>query len=194
MMQIDKEKDEPRISQGDIYKEIEYIERIDEKSGIIEICKILFPYVIVLTQDCDLAQDYKIRSNENATKNHDKRLLSVIVAPLYIADHVFAGEHLEKLGFKMEKIAQNRTPGHDLKKNQKPRYHYLEFPSEDQIPELVLDFKHYFSVNVEYLKGVEATNFVCKVSQLYREDISQRFANYLSRIGLPNSKERSQNP
>ena len=50
-----------RISQGDIYKDIEYIEYAFEKDGYIHISKIIFPLVIVLTQDCDLAQDALFR-------------------------------------------------------------------------------------------------------------------------------------
>jgi hypothetical protein len=52
----------------------------------------------------------------------------------------------------------------------------------------VIDFKHYFSVPVEYLERIKPTNFVCAVCELYREDICQRFAAYLSRIGLPDAK------
>lgn len=43
-----------RIFQGDIYKDVEFIEYAIEKSGVIEISKIVFPFVVVLTQDCDL--------------------------------------------------------------------------------------------------------------------------------------------
>ncbi len=43
-----------RIFQGDIYKDVEFIEYAIEKDGVIEISKITFPFVVVLTQDCDL--------------------------------------------------------------------------------------------------------------------------------------------
>jgi len=49
----------------------------------------------------------------------------------------------------------------------------------------VIDFKHYFSVNVCYLMGIKKEKFICKIYELYREDISHRFASFLSRIGLP---------
>jgi protein gp37 len=49
----------------------------------------------------------------------------------------------------------------------------------------VADFKHYFSVHVPYLERARRTNFVCRLSDLFREDVSQRFAAYLGRIGLP---------
>ncbi len=176
----------PRIYQGDIFSEVEYIEYVSEKEGIIEISKIIFPLVIVLTQDCDLEQDYKFRwSRSKRNHTHDKLLLSVLVAPLYNVEHVYLGEHLSDLKFKMETINKNKTPGKYLRNNERPRYHYIEFPSEIPIVPSVIDFKHYFSVNINYLKKIKKTNFVCRVSELYRENISQRFSNYLSRIGLP---------
>jgi hypothetical protein len=112
-------------------------------------------------------------------------LFSVLVAPLYNVEHVYKGEHLSDLSMQMQTINRNKTPGKSLRLNETARYHYLEFPEELQIVPSVIDFKHYFSVNVSYLKKVKTKRFVCKVAELYREDIAQRFASFLSRIGLP---------
>jgi hypothetical protein len=175
-----------RVCQGDIYKNIEYIENIKEKSGIITISKILFPYVIILTQDCDLRWDFHQRwSKKNISNNQDKWILSVLVAPLYNVEHVYEGEHLSELHMTMQKINRNKTPGEYLIKNEIPRYHYIKFPNNVEIVDSVIDFKHYFSVHVEYLKSVKKENFICRISELFREDISIRFANFLSRVGLP---------
>ncbi|MGE5558142.1 MAG: hypothetical protein ACM3WV_05955 [Bacillota bacterium] len=176
-----------RICQGDIFKNIEYIEYAVEKNGIIEISKILFPYVIILTQDCDLAQDYTFRWSEPKKSTQDKYLLSLLVAPIYNIEHFYDGEHLKDLGLQMEKFERrpDKTPNKNLKQNLLPRYHYLEFPENVPIVPSVIDFKHYFTVNIEYLLKIKTENFVCKISELYREDISHRFASFLSRIGLP---------
>jgi hypothetical protein len=174
-----------RISQGDIYKKVEYLEYAIEKINIMEISKIEFPYVIVLTQDCDLNEDYNTRWSRKKKKDQDKKLISVIVAPLYNAEHVYIGEHLSELGMKMGIINKGKSPGNNLKLNKNPRYHYLVFPENISIVPSVIDFKHYFTVNVEYLKKHKKGNFICQIKPLYREDISQRFSSYLSRIGLP---------
>ncbi len=174
-----------RICQGDLYQNVEYIEYVIEKEGNIEVSKIIFPLIIVLSQDCDLSLDFKFRYGRNKPKTQDKLLLSVLVAPLYNVEHVFLGEHLSEIGIKMEAIKKNRTPGTRLKNNETLRYHYLEFPANINIVPSAIDFKHYFSVNVEYLKKTKNKDFVCRISPLYREDISQRFASFLSRIGLP---------
>ena len=69
-----------RVSQGDIYQNVEFIESVNEENEIVKISKIVFPYVVVLTQDCDLAQDFKFRSDDS--KTGDKLILSVLVAPI----------------------------------------------------------------------------------------------------------------
>ncbi len=178
------------LSQGDIYRDVEWCESIEESEGILTIEKVRFPYVIVLTQECDLKFDYENRWGELKSKdNQDKQLISVLVAPIYNVEHFYTGVHLSELGLKMADVPRSGTRGELLKQNKNPRYHYLVFAQETRIPDSVIDFKHYFSVNVEYLKSIQDSNFVCRVAPLFREDISQRFANFLSRIGLPELKK-----
>jgi hypothetical protein len=184
MIKVD-DGDGKRISQGDIYKDIEHIEYAYEKDGYINISKVIFPLVIILTQDCDLAQDSRFRDEG---KTQDKILISVLVAPLYNADEVFEGTHLDDVYGKegsMEPIRKNKSPGKYLKQNERSRYHYLEFPNDVPIVPSIIDFKHYFSVNIDQLILNRREHFICRVSELYREDISLRFAYFLSRIGLP---------
>jgi hypothetical protein len=71
---------------------------------------------------------------------------------------------------------------------------FLEFPAAIPIVPSVVDFKHYFSVNVEYLKKLKRSQFICKVAEVFREDVSQRFASFLSRIGLPDFREIPKRP
>ena len=106
MIRIKKAKKKNRICQGDIYKNVEFIEYILETKGTVEISKILFPLVIVLTQDCDLAQDFKFRYGKPKQKNQDKYLLSVLVAPLYNIEHVYQGDHLSEINITMDKISK----------------------------------------------------------------------------------------
>lgn len=173
-----------RVSQGDIYKKIEFIENVEESKGVLKISKIVFPLAIVLTQDCDLLSDSNKKPNE-------KIILSVLVAPIYNFEHVCIGDHLSQLNISLAGIKKDKTPGTNLKQNQNPRYHYLEFPTETQLVPSVIDFKHYFSVNVDYLRR-NKSSLICRISPLYRESISQRFAYYLSRIGLPETSKQNQ--
>jgi len=66
-----------------------------------------------------------------------------------------------------------------------PRYHYLSFPDSIGLPPSIIDFKHYFTIDPESVNEVIGKHFVCSVGELFREDVSQRFAAFLSRIGLP---------
>lgn len=173
-----------RIRQGDVIRNVEFIERVDENDGMIRFTKINFPYAIVLSQDCDLQQDY---SNRNEEKNsQDKIIISALIAPLYNAEHVYLGEHLSEIGIKCQHINKKSTDGKNLKSNQKPRYHYITFPDNTPIVDMVIDFKHYFTATIPYLEKLKC-DFVYNVGCLYREDISQRFASFLSRIGLPSN-------
>lgn len=177
----------PRVSQGDVFREVECIESVVERSGIIEVSKLVFPLVVVLTQDCDLEQNARYRSKEPPS-TEDKKLFAVLVAPLYNAEQVFRGEHLSDLNLTMAPINKIRTEGRMLMQNERPRYHYLDFPRDLPIVASIVDFKHYFSVSVAYLEKIRPEKFICRLSELFREDLSQRFAGYLARIGLPETE------
>lgn len=182
------------IKQCDIIKDVEYIEYVKEENDIIEVSKIVFPKVIVLTQACDLLQDYSARvkikdSNENGMNTnitHDKLLISVIVAPIYNFEEFRLGEHLSQLNLKMQEMGKiNKSVCKGIMQNENKRYHFLRFPEELKLVDSVIDFKHYFSCNILYLNQLYKDNYVCSIGDLYRESITQRFSNFLSRIGLP---------
>lgn len=185
----------PRVHQGDIFREIGVIEFLYQRPESWVISKINFPFIIVLSQDCDLEQDHSFRKSQTLRqdnppdgpeddKTQDKVLLSTLVAPLYNVEHVYEGDHLKHLGLRMQKIYKNKTPGKLLRQNQTQRYHFLSFP-DSEVPDSVVDFKHFFTVNLLYLHNLRRTNFVCRLSPPYREDVNQRFAAFLGRIGLP---------
>ena len=91
----------------------------------------------------------------------------------------------------MEPVTKNKSPGKFLRNNERERYHYLEFPEEIPIVHSVIDFKHYFSANTNYLRELKKTNYICTLSSLFREDVSHRFACFLARIGLPDFGEKN---
>jgi len=172
-----------RINQGDIFKNITLIENWEEFNNELKISRIRYPYIVILSQDCDLREDASVRSN----KINDKALVSVLAAPLYNFDQFLCGGHLKNLGIDATPISKKstKTDHKNLIQNLTPRYHFLEENTNVGLPKLVIDFKHYFSISIEYLQKVKDDNFECTLDYLYRERLSQRFANYLSRIGLP---------
>jgi hypothetical protein len=172
-----------RVCQGDVIRDIEFVEYVAERDGIVEVSKIVFPLCVVLTQDCDLEQDHNFRANASGTQ--DKYLMSVLVAPLYNVEHVYDGSHLSELKLTMAEVPRKGNTGGFLRHNERPRYHYLEFPADTRIVASVIDFKHYFSANLTYLTQHKRTHFACRLGGLFRQDVSARFAAFLARVALP---------
>jgi hypothetical protein len=168
-----------RLCQGDIFRDIEYIFDIKETGESIEFDTRKLPYIIVLTQDCDLESDH--RNHTSTPSNQDKFLQSILVSPAYLAEQLKDGIHLSDLSLTMQKL--NTGLWKPVKSNQNARYHFLPANTNFQIPELVVDFKHYYTIPKERL--VNNTNYIGTLNELFRENLSHRFAHYLSRIGLP---------
>lgn len=65
---------------------------MEEKDGIITVSKIIFPFGVVLTQDCDLEQDPRCaedsKVNASQAGPEDKWLLSVLLAPMQFSAFV----------------------------------------------------------------------------------------------------------
>lgn len=171
---------ENRICQGDILENFEYrfpTFRADE----VEIASILLPYAVVVTQDCDLEWDFKNRADSQ--KNSDKYLQSILICPAYVAEKFRTGKHLEGLKLTMESWSSDRWKL--IKQNQNERFHFFVSNVENGIPELVIDFKNFYTVPRDSIYDVYKSKYKISIAELFREDLSQRFANYLSRIGLP---------
>lgn len=178
-----------RICQGDILRNISVIDDYSiDPSGEFEVEELTLPYIVVMTQDCDLENDFYNRS-EPTPEKHDKFLRTVLICPAYIANDLRKGSHLEDLELKMETFNSERW--NPIKKQNNARYHFLEQDQELQVPELVIDFKHYYALPRDTLFNMYDENYLVTINHLFREFLSQRFSNYLSRIGLPELKGSS---
>lgn len=194
IIKCDKHTD-GRIHQGDVFRNVPFYESYSEKDGSFELSILEFPYAIILTQECDLEQNTKERASFQSLQQgqftkQDKFLVSLLCAPLYNATHLFGGEHLLELNMSAE--PKNKEQRNYIKQDREPRYQYIEFEENDKINIVpsIIDFKHYFSLSLSYLEA-SMKNRVRSISPLFRESISQRFSNYLSRIGLPGAADSS---
>lgn len=172
-----------RISQCDIFKDIEVIENITLNGTEMELKTITFPYVICLNQDCDLLSDVRDKKNQPAT-NKNCRLLHLIVAPVFNFASFVEGTHWGDLFDPSNQIKVARTEGRKIMSNEDPRYHFLHFDDKSELPDMVIDFKHFFTVSTEMMYE-NLSHRVCAIEEVYREKICQRFAFFQSRIGLP---------
>ena len=75
----------------------------------------------------------------------------------------------------------------DLRKGNQPNYHLLNQAAELGITDyLVVDFRNVFAVHIDFLKAhVETLNDRVRLLPPYREHLSQAFARFFMRVGLP---------
>jgi len=173
-----------RISQGDILRDMNFIViGVDEK-----IIELEYQYIVVLSQDCDLEQANNLILEdikcEDECRLFNQFLPSVLFVPAFPSDLLRSGEHIKSL-YKIKAHKLNSNLWGPIKNNENPRYHFLHFDQERQIPNLVLDFKSYYTLSYEYFAGKHKEHYHATINELFRERLSQRFSNYLNRIGLP---------
>ena len=142
------------------------------------------PFGVIITQDCDLEQDYHVRFVEPKSTS-DKLMPNVLLARVYLAEDI-----------KITSAENSKRKWDNLKiaANMNPRFHFMQgiTPETDQLnsgtPELTIDFKNYFTIpTAELYHFVRAgdTKRRCVFISPYLEHLSHRFAFYLSRVGLP---------
>jgi hypothetical protein len=175
--------------QGDIYKDVTLIQDViysESPEGEKEwnFNEVTYNYSIVLTQECDLEQDFKNRAEDK--EDHDKYIHMILMAPAYLAESLRCGGHLEDYGQKMQRI--NSKEWDKLKRQENKRYYHLEEAIDKNIFELTIDFKHFYTISRDYFyNNIMNESYIASLTILYREELSQRFCNYISRIGIPNN-------
>lgn len=177
-----------RIYQGDIFKDIKIPISVEIEDEELSVKSIFFPFVIVMTQDCDLQQDFNTLEQSNT--NQRNCLLSILLCPLFYADVLKQGIHFEEIGINSNKL--NSGLWSPIKGNKDKRYYHFTEETVDiapdksvSVPESVIDFKHYQTIQRDYLYELYGKHYFLSVDTLFREKISDRFTHFLARIGLP---------
>jgi len=131
-----------------------------------------------------LENDHQYRREGAKPTDQERTLPTILVVPAYNAETMLSGEYLPRFirraiqAKEIEKWARNDTP----------RWHFLQRRQEYQIPELVLDFRVYYCIDSDAFYENYASSdhhYLGTLDKLYRENVSDRFAFYLARIGLP---------
>jgi hypothetical protein len=140
----------------------------------------IHPYAMILSQDCDLEQDFNVRQKQ---VDSDKLLPSVLFCEVAMAEELFS--RVKSLGSKL----WNR-----IQINKDERYHFLQKVDVSLdalghgLPELGIDFKRYFTIPADeaYQRiKLGETQRRCVLHSPYLEHLSSRFAYFLSRVALP---------
>ncbi|MCK4785754.1 MAG: hypothetical protein KAV87_18505, partial [Desulfobacteraceae bacterium] len=101
-------RDDSRPCQGSLYRDIKAI--VSAKPTLvpreIDFSEWAFPYAVTLSQECDLVQDHKIRTqkgSEHTRKNDDKLIPTILMCPAYPSNPFRDGRHLQALKWEMER-------------------------------------------------------------------------------------------
>lgn len=141
------------------------------------------PLAIVLSQDCDLTQDWTARRNTADLDAPYRQLPSVLFAQVHFAEGLRG----------RPKSMMNSRIWERVKDNKDERYHFLEkLPASQDalgegLGELAIDFKLYFTIpTAEVYKRVESSaRRRCRLRSPYLEHLSTRFCYYQFRVALP---------
>ena len=129
-----------RIHQGDILTDLSfYFATTDYQADPTSI-----RYAVVMSQDCDLEQDYFSRekaktppahSSNQAAAKHDKYLPTVLVCPAYSFESFTQGQHLNDWQMRKFVSKDDLSDLKRIKKNdQFKRYHYFESDDILKVP------------------------------------------------------------
>lgn len=163
------------------------LELVDAETPDFQIDQEAHPFAIVLSQDCDLEQDWKARQS--------------IIGPGFGPDVLHpTGASLPAILFAEvhdAKDLRGRVGASNIwqrvRQNKDERYHFLETinSSEDAtregLPELGIDFKRYFTLPTEevYKRLERSAQRRCRLTSPYLEHLSTRFCYYQFRVALP---------
>jgi hypothetical protein len=175
-----------RLWQGEILENVVQIRPTVESIaanvlGQLEFAPVIHELVVVMSQDCDLDQDYARRA-----EHREGTLPNIMLCDVYRAEVLRAlVRQRDQLGSQdwRKRIAQN----------QNERFHYLQRtePAQDLQREglsaLALDFKLYFTLPTDelYARLSQGIRRRCILNTPYAEHLAHRFFKFQSRVALP---------
>jgi hypothetical protein len=146
---------------------------------------VLHPYVIVVTQDCDLDWDYKNRNSQDIQLS--KSLNSIILCEIGTAQEI--RDTADNMNTKEWGLVKNHR--HE-------RFYFFEkIPAENEIekeglPELTADFKRVFGMDSNTLYHQIEIGMIKRRTVLvspYLEHFSRRYYCFHGRVALPSQYE-----
>ena len=147
--------------------------------------EIRHPYAIVITQDCDLEQDFRARKAASAETTTEKSMSDKLIPNVLLLEAISVIELLGKVS------------GKDIRKrignNKDERYQVLQKvePTDDAegvgVPALGVDFKRMFTVPTDelYLQLGSNAKRRSYLASPYLEHLAKRFADFQGRVALP---------
>lgn len=178
-----------QICQGDIFQNVKYNYVDSEDDEGVNIIEYEFPMAIIISQACDVIAMDKIISDQGGKPT--KFMPSILMCPIYEHSAAKSAQHIKdvfnQLSLRFE--SDNTYQTDDYKVAQRDwhyRFHALkvETNSKQVLENAIVDFKHYFTVPLSYLAS-HKNNRILRLDDLYAEQITLKFATYLSRVAIP---------
>jgi hypothetical protein len=182
--------DKEALRQGEILTGLIQVKPVASESSPnldqIQFKRIVHPYAIIVTQNCDLDWDYSARQNRDQP---NKLLNSILFCEVHTAQEIRSNKTVQL----------NSADWNLVKSNRYQQYHFLEkIPleresSQEGIPELTVDFKKIFAIDADFLyHQINNNNFAKRRAVLespYLEDFSHRYHDFHGRVALPAQHE-----
>ena len=167
-----------RLAQGEIISNLvhTYLDVTTLGTSELRIVEQIHPLSIILSQGCELEQDYRSRSGEKV--NADKRIPCVLLCEVIHASEFRARSNSTQM---LTRMSQNNDE----------RYHFFQeiepvVDAEGEgLPELGVDFKRLFAIRTDELYwrlDAKEARRRCALQSPYLEHFCRRFANFLSRV------------
>jgi len=167
---FDEVGDDAGIEQGDIIVDcnaiLAYEEHYDNIMNDIENdlpLDIITFNGIVLSQSCDIIND---------------KITNVIVCPVITLKELCENDDYYKASAARESLRQGKEPAHHL-------LHRVSLCQDKSSEFYVVSFRHVYSIPKRYVKALIKNKVRKRLLPPYREHLSQSFARYFMRVGLP---------
>jgi hypothetical protein len=170
-----------QLDQGEILSDLVHV-HIEVPSLVTPPLRVIakqHPLAIILSQGCDLEQDFFARLRGETSS---KVVPTILFCEVMIATDIYNTAEVNKRVWDQIKI------------NKHERYHFFQAVGEvfdamgSGLAECVADFKRFFAVPAdevyERIRSGGAKRR-CSLASPYLEHFSHRFANFLSRVALP---------
>lgn len=179
--------------QAEILSDINQIKRtVAEQTDSIVIDLVHHSFAVIVSQDCDLDLDFKARNGlpgpEEKFVGPEKIIPNILICEVFTAEELRAFSEIKPPIWSR------------IKTNEHIRYHFFQRADVELdgvgkgLPEMVADFKRYFSIPGDDLYDQLARSLDSKYGPVQRrlrlkspycEHFSTRFSYYLSRVALP---------
>ena len=176
------------VQQGDIFKNVKYIFDFKQTEDSIEIVELTFPYVLIVSQSCDMLHASRLISNE--IHSESKLMFSVLAVPMYERETIISGEHLKELcddkiiDLKINSPFITDEDKKVIKDGFHYRFHEIYFSDDWKIPDSIIDLKGFFTLNLTTVNQLKEQR-IGRLNDWSSQQIVNKMSAFLSRVGLP---------